>query len=54
MDHECALALAEMRLLQTWHLIRRSMRDHPDQAGVNGTLEAISAARGIIKTLGAP
>lgn len=54
MDHECTLALAEMRLLQTWHLIRQSLRDHPDQDGVNGTLDAICAARGIIKTLRTP
>ena len=51
MDVQFSLAVADIRLLQTWHLLRRTMDDHQDEKAIANALESIRAARDIIANL---
>jgi hypothetical protein len=55
MNHEFALHLSDIRLLQTLRLLEHSMSDHPDRAVVHEVMSAIADCRkGITKLAGAP
>ena len=51
METQIYLAVADMRLLQTWHLLQRTRDKHPDMAGIDTALEAIRTARDTITNL---
>lgn len=51
MDHELALSIAGIRLLQTWHLLNTSLGDHHDQEALSDALGAIHTARASIARL---
>ncbi len=51
MDENQYLQIADMRLLQTWHLLRRLMREHPDHDQINRAADAIHDARDILANL---
>jgi hypothetical protein len=54
MNHEFALHLSDIRLLQTLRLLEHSLSDHPDRAVVHKVLSAIAACREGITKLAAP
>lgn len=54
MDVEFGLAVADVRLLQSWHLLRRTMDKHPDEEAIAGAVESIRAAREIVASLRHP
>ena len=41
MDVQIGLALADVQLLQCWHLLRRTMDKHPDEEAIVGAVESI-------------
>ena len=54
MEKEFALSLTDIRLLQTWHLLRLVIEDDPDSAdqeSLSAALEAVSLACDIVKKL---
>lgn len=51
MELQFGLAVADVRLLQAWHLLRRTMDNHPDEAAIAEAVESIRAAREIITNL---
>lgn len=54
MDLQFGLAVADIRLLQTWHLLRGMMDTHPDSEAIAEAAESIRSAREIIATLSNP
>lgn len=54
MDVQTGLALADVQLLQSWHLLRRTMDKHPDEESIAGAVESIRAAREIVAGLRHP
>lgn len=50
-EPEFALQLAEMRLLQTWHLLNLSMPAHAEPAALTAALVAITTAREFVNNL---
>ena len=51
MDLSFDLAVADVRLLKTWHLLRRVSDAHPDKPQLGNAVDAIHAARAIVKDL---
>lgn len=51
MSEDQYLQLADARLLQTLHLLRLLVRDHPDQEQISRAAEALSNARDIITNI---
>lgn len=51
MDSQFYLHLADIRLLQTWGLLRHMTNKHQDQEALQSAMEAISTARDALKTL---
>lgn len=54
MDVQFGLAVADVQLLQSWHLLRKMMDGHPDGAAIAEAVESIRAAREIIAILRNP
>lgn len=54
MDAQFGLAVADVQLLQSWHLLRRTMDKHPDSEEIAKAVESIRAAREIIAILRNP
>lgn len=54
MDVEFGLAVADVRLLQSWHLLRKTMDKHPDNKAIAEAVESIRTAREIVAGLRHP
>jgi hypothetical protein len=52
MDFQFYLHLADIRLLQTWGLLRSMQSGHQDHEALASAMEAISTARDALKTIG--
>lgn len=51
MDVQLGLEIADIRLLQTWHLLRGMLEKLPDREAIEEALESIRTAREIITNL---
>lgn len=54
MEVQFSLALANARLLQSWHLLRKTMNTHPDNKAIAEAAESVRTAREIIMKLRNP
>ena len=54
MEVQFGLALADARLLQSWHLLRKTMNSHPDNDAIADAVESVRTAREIITNLRNP